>query len=79
MYNIILFFFYIFGRTKRGNISNKIIKVMKFRKINKYLKDQQMDYYIEKFQNKKILDIISKYGDIDYPSKVALKLIKKSP
>ena len=52
---------------------------MKFRKIFKRLNDDQIDYYIEKFQNKKIIDIISRYGDIDYPSKLAPKLLKKSP
>jgi geranylgeranyl reductase family protein len=61
------------------NIGIEINKGMKFRKIFKYLKDEQMDYYIKKFQNQKILDIISKYGDIDYPSKIVPKLIKKSP
>ena len=61
------------------NIGGEISKGMKFRKIFKHLKDDQMDYYIKKFQNKKIIEIISKYGDIDYPSKLVPKLIKKSP
>jgi len=52
---------------------------MKFRKIYKNLTDKQMDKYIEKLQNPKIIEIISKYGDIDYPSKLVKPLLKKMP
>ena len=52
---------------------------MKFRKIYKNLSDKQMDKYIEKFQNPKISKIISKYGDIDYPSKLVKPLLKLTP
>jgi len=50
----------------------------KFRKIFKSLTDIQMDKYIEKFQNKKITEVISKYGDIDYPSKLVKPLLGKT-
>ena len=52
---------------------------MKFRKIFKNLTDKQMDKYIVKFQNPKITEVISKYGDIDYPSKLVKPLLKKAP
>ena len=52
---------------------------MKFRKIFKSLTDKQMDKYIEKFQNPKITEIITRYGDIDYPSKLVKPLLKKTP
>jgi len=52
---------------------------MKFRKLFKNLSDKQMDKYIVKFQNPKISDIITKYGDIDYPSKLVKPLLKKTP
>jgi len=52
---------------------------MRFRKIFKNLTDNQMDKYIKKFQNPKIIDIISQYGDIDYPSKLVTPLLKKTP
>jgi geranylgeranyl reductase family protein len=68
-----------YQRLYKKNIGGELDKGMKFRKIFKNLKDEQFDYYINKFQDKSIIKIISKYGDIDYPSKLAPKLIKKSP
>ena len=52
---------------------------MKFRKIFKKLDDRQIDRYVVKLNNKKIIKIINEYGDIDYPSKLMMPLIKKSP
>jgi flavin-dependent dehydrogenase len=52
---------------------------MKFRKIYTNLTDTQFNKYLEKLNNKKTLDIINTYGDIDYPSRLALPLIKASP
>lgn len=52
---------------------------MKFRTIYKNLNDEQLDKYIKKFSNKKITDIVCKFGDIDYPSKLVFPLLKKSP
>ena len=52
---------------------------MKFRKIFKHFSDKHFDKYIEKFQNHKINEIISKYGDIDYPSKLIKPMLKKTP
>ncbi len=52
---------------------------MKFRSIYRNLSDKQFDKYIEKFNNPKIVDIINKNGDIDYPSKLLKPLITKIP
>ncbi len=52
---------------------------MKFRSIFKRLTDNQLDRYIKKFNNKKTIDIICKYGDIDYPSKLIFPLLKNFP
>ena len=52
---------------------------MKFRKILKNLDDKKIDKYLEKLNNTKSIDIISKYGDVDYPSKLAFPLLKKNP
>ncbi len=51
----------------------------KLRRIFKNLTDKQLDKYIVKFNNPEIVKIISKYGDIDYPSKLIKPLIKKAP
>ena len=52
---------------------------MKFRKIFKNLSDKQMDKYIKKFSNPDFSEIITKHGDIDYPSNLIKPLLKKSP
>ena len=62
-----------------ADIGMELYMGMKFRKLFKSLTDQQMDKYIEKFQNPKITEVISKYGDIDYPSKLVKPLLRKTP
>ena len=52
---------------------------MMFRRIYKNLTDNQFDKYIEKFQDPKIIKIISENGDIDFPSKLLKPLLKKTP
>jgi hypothetical protein len=52
---------------------------MTFRTIFKKLSDKEYDKYISRFKNPKIIEIINKYGDIDYPSKLASPIIKKNP
>ena len=62
-----------------ADIGMELYMGMKFRKLFKSLTDRQMDKYIEKFQNQKIIEVISKYGDIDYPSKLVKPLLRKTP
>ena len=62
-----------------ADIGRELNLGMKFRKIFKNFSDKQFDKYIEKFQNPKITDIITKYGDIDYPSKLIKPMLKKIP
>jgi len=52
---------------------------MKFRTIFKNFNDEKLDRYIKKLNNKKTIDAINTYGDIDYPSKLAFPLLKTSP
>jgi len=62
-----------------ADIGRELNLGMKFRNISKNLTDNQMDKYIGKFQNSEITEIITKYGDIDYPSKLVKPLLKKAP
>ncbi len=62
-----------------SDIGRELYLGMKFRSIFKRLSDEQIDKYIQKFQNPKITKIISEYGDIDYPSKLVKPLLKASP
>jgi len=52
---------------------------LKFRKFFKNLSDKQLDKYIQRFSNTEISEIITKHGDIDYPSNLIKPLLKKSP
>jgi len=62
-----------------ADIGRELFIGMKYRKIFKSLSDKQLDKHIEKFQNPKIIEIITKHGDIDYPSKLVKPLLKKAP
>jgi len=62
-----------------NEIGRELSLGMKVRKIIKSLDDKKMDKYLEKINNEKNIDIICKYGDIDYPSKLAFPLLKKNP
>jgi geranylgeranyl reductase family protein len=61
------------------DFGNELNMGIKFRSIFKKLTDKQMDKYIEKFQNPKIIETVNKYGDIDYPSKLVKPMLKKIP
>jgi digeranylgeranylglycerophospholipid reductase len=52
---------------------------MRFRKIFTDLTDEQFSKYLEKLNNKKTIDVINTHGDIDYPSRLALPLIRTVP
>jgi len=62
-----------------SKLGRELFLGMSFRKIFKNLKDEQFDKYIKKFQDPKITEIISKYGDIDFPSKMVKPLLRKIP
>jgi len=61
------------------DIGKELNRGMTFRTVFKKLSDEEFDKYISKFKNPKIAEIINKYGDIDYPSKLSSPLIKKNP
>ena len=62
-----------------NKIGRELSLGMNFRAIFKNLDDKQIDKYIEKLNNEKMIDVICKYGDIDYPSKLAIPILKKAP
>lgn len=61
------------------NIGRELALGMRFRKIFTHLNDEQFTKHIEKLNNQKTIDIINIHGDIDYPSRLALPLLKTSP
>jgi hypothetical protein len=52
---------------------------MRFRRIFTRLTDSHFNKYIEKLNTQKTIDTINTYGDIDYPSHLALPLLKAVP
>ena len=62
-----------------ADIGRELNMGMKLRRIFKNMTDKQFDKYCLKFNNPELLKIISKFGDIDYPSKLFKPLIKKAP
>ena len=62
-----------------ANIGKELKSGMRLRRIFKKLSDKQIEKYVKFFQNPEITDIISRYGDIDYPSKLIKPMLKKSP
>jgi len=63
----------------RQEIGKELSKGMYFRKMFTSISDQQFDRYIKKLDQKQIIDIITKHGDIDYPSLLVKPLLKKAP
>jgi len=61
------------------DIGKELNRGMKFRSVYKNLKDSQIDKYIKKFNNPKLIEVINKNGDIDYPSRLLKPLLKKMP
>jgi flavin-dependent dehydrogenase len=52
---------------------------MRFRNFFRNLDDKKIDEIIKTLNNEKSVEIIGRYGDIDYPSKLAFPLLKSSP
>ena len=62
-----------------ADIGRELQLGMRFRHIYTRLTDEHFDKYIEKLGTPKTINTINKYGDIDYPSKLALPLLKTTP
>jgi digeranylgeranylglycerophospholipid reductase len=61
------------------DIGRELSLGMRFRKIFRSLTDAQIKKSLEKLNTTKTIDVINAYGDIDYPSRLALPLLKSSP
>lgn len=61
------------------DIGRELSLGMRFRRIFTHLTDSQFNKYLEKLKTQKTIDVINTYGDIDYPSRLALPLIRTNP
>jgi geranylgeranyl reductase family protein len=60
-------------------IGKELKRGMRLHKVYMHLRDNQLEDGFKLLQDEKIVEIISKHGDIDYPSKLAMRLFKKVP
>jgi flavin-dependent dehydrogenase len=60
-------------------IGKELKRGMRLHKVYMHLRDDQLEEGFRLLGNEKIVSLISKHGDIDYPSKLAMKLFKKVP
>jgi len=61
------------------DLGRELLWGMRFRTIFKNLTDRHLDKYFEKINDEKILEAVNEHGDIDYPSKLIMPLLKKTP
>jgi geranylgeranyl reductase family protein len=60
-------------------IGKELKRGMRLHKVYMHLRDHQLEDGFRLLSDEKIVSMISKYGDIDYPSKLVMKLFKKVP
>lgn len=61
------------------DIGRELALGMRFRSIFSHLNDKQFTKYIEKLNNPKTIDVINIHGNIDYPSRLVIPLLKTLP
>jgi geranylgeranyl reductase family protein len=62
-----------------NEIGRELSLGMKFRRIYKKLDDRHLEKYLSKMNTERNIAILEKFGDIDYPSQLALPLLKANP
>jgi digeranylgeranylglycerophospholipid reductase len=62
-----------------GAIGKELKRGMRLHKVYMHLRDDQLEEGFRLLGDEKIVNLISQYGDIDYPSKLVMKLFKKVP
>src|SRR5660397_31174 len=64
-----------YDRQWRSEVGRELVTGLRIRDGLNKLSDDELDYVIEALDDEKILDIISRYGDMDHPSIVLRKLL----
>lgn len=68
-----------YERCWKSGIGNELKNALYLHRIFKKIKDEEFNAIIRDLKSEEIIKIINDYGDIDYPSKVAWKILKKKP
>jgi len=62
-----------------NEIGKELKRGIKLRELYVNLTDEEMDEILNIVNEPKLLELISRYGDIDYPSKISMVMFKKVP
>jgi len=68
-----------YERCWKRTIGKELANALKIHKFYRKLTDEDFNQLILQLSKKDNVDIINRYGDIDYPSRVAWKLFRKNP
>jgi len=60
-------------------IGKELNRAYEIHKIYRKIRDRDFNRIIRDLKDERIIEIINNYGDIDYPSRVVVKILKKKP
>ncbi len=60
-------------------IGKELKRAYSLHKIYRKIRDREFDALIREMKDEEILQVINEFGDIDYPSRVVFKVLKKKP
>ncbi len=63
----------------KNGIGKELRQALYLHRIYRKIRDEEFNKIIEDLNDEKIIKVINEYGDIDYPSRVATKILKKKP
>ncbi len=63
----------------RSRIGKELKNALFLHRIYRKIRDEEFNKIIETLRDESIIKIINRYGDIDYPSRVVFKILRKKP
>ena len=63
----------------RNSIGKELSHALYLHKVYRKIRDEEFNHLVEDIGDEKVIEIINRYGDIDYPSKVVWKVLRKKP
>ncbi len=68
-----------YERCWRDSIGKELSHALYLHKIYRKIRDGEFNKLVEDLGDEKVLKVINQYGDIDYPSRVVWKVLRKKP
>lgn len=69
----------VYQKRLLGEIGKELKRAWKLRKAFMHLEDEELDQFISRLARPEVLKLMNSKGDIDYPGRMAMELIKASP